>query len=235
MAKEQMTTLPALQMKRTFQAPRERVFRAWTDPKELAQWFHASPDYSTLVPEMDLRVGGKYRMEMHHKGGNVHRLGGTYREIEPPEKVVFTWRWEADPNADESLVTVEFRDLGQSTEILPFARAICRAPRSARSTIKVGTDASNSSRNICKAGPPDFRVAGVERKSQSNSKGATMAIIDSILMETGSGSEDHAARSRTRSGGQAHLEASRQVQFPRETGHAHRARAGLPGGCGQQG
>jgi uncharacterized protein YndB with AHSA1/START domain len=118
MAKEQMSTQPALQMKRTFQAPRDRVFRAWTDPKELALWFHVSRDYSTLVPELDLRVGGKYRLEMRHKGGNVHKLTGTYREIKPPEKIVFTWRWEADPSAHDSLVTVEFRDLGPSTEIL---------------------------------------------------------------------------------------------------------------------
>lgn len=118
MAKEQMTPLPALQVKRTFQSPRERVFRAWTDAKELARWFHVSADYSTVVPELDLRVGGKYRVEMHHKGGNVHKLFGTYREIAPPEKVAFTWSWENDPGASESLVTVEFRDLGGSTEIL---------------------------------------------------------------------------------------------------------------------
>ena len=118
MAKEQITPLPAVRVKRTFQAPREKVFRAWTDPKELARWFHVSADYSTLVPELDLRVGGKYRVEMHHKGGNVHKLFGTYREIKPPEKVAFTWSWENDPTKSESLVTVEFRDLGAATEIL---------------------------------------------------------------------------------------------------------------------
>jgi uncharacterized protein YndB with AHSA1/START domain len=118
MAKEQMSTLPALQMKRTFQAPRERVFRAWTNAKELALWFAPSAEYSTVVPELDLRVGGKYRLEMHHKGGNVHKLTGTYREIAPPEKVVFTWIWDSGPNAIESVVTLEFRDLGPATEVL---------------------------------------------------------------------------------------------------------------------
>src|SRR6266849_6513428 len=111
MAKEQMSTLPAVQIKRTFQAPREKVFRAWTDAKEMALWFHGSPDYFTLVPELDLRVGGKYRVEMHHKGGNVHKMFGTYREVKPPEKVVFTWGWEQDPGKHETVVTGEFRDL----------------------------------------------------------------------------------------------------------------------------
>jgi uncharacterized protein YndB with AHSA1/START domain len=118
MAREQMSTLPALQMKRTFQAPRERVFRAWTDPVELARWFGPTDDHHALVRTLDLRVGGEYYLEIHHKGGNVHRVLGTYREIKSPEKIVFTWRWEGDPIETESLVTVEFRDMGVATEIL---------------------------------------------------------------------------------------------------------------------
>jgi uncharacterized protein YndB with AHSA1/START domain len=118
MAKEQVSPETTLQLRRTFRAPRARVFRAWTDPVELGRWFAPSEDYHAVVPEFELRVGGKYCLEMHHKGGNVHRVSGTYREITPPEKLVFTWLWEADPKTDESLVTVEFRDLGISTEIL---------------------------------------------------------------------------------------------------------------------
>jgi uncharacterized protein YndB with AHSA1/START domain len=107
-----------LQMRRTFAAPRQRVFRAWTDAAELARWFGPSADYSTVVPEFDFRVGGKYRLEIHHKGGNVHRVGGTYREIQPPEKVVFTWRWDGETCTEDSLVTLEFHDLGNSTELI---------------------------------------------------------------------------------------------------------------------
>jgi uncharacterized protein YndB with AHSA1/START domain len=55
---------------------------------------------------------------MLHKGGNVHRVPGTYRERKPPEKIAFTWRWDHDPDPSESLVAIEFRDLGQSTEML---------------------------------------------------------------------------------------------------------------------
>jgi len=117
MAKAQASPETTLQLKRQFAAPRARVFRAWTTAEELACWFAPSADYTTVVPELDLRVGGAYRVEMHHKGGNVHTVMGAYREIRPPEKVVFTWRWEADPAAHESLVTVEFRDLGASTEV----------------------------------------------------------------------------------------------------------------------
>jgi uncharacterized protein YndB with AHSA1/START domain len=118
MAREQLSPETTLKLRRTFQAPRERVFRAWTDPLEFGRWFAPSEEYSTIVPVLELHVGGKYTVEMHHQGGNIHRVSGTYREIKPPEKIAFTWLWEHDPGTDESLVTIEFRDLGPSTEIL---------------------------------------------------------------------------------------------------------------------
>jgi uncharacterized protein YndB with AHSA1/START domain len=106
-----------LQIKRTFRAPREIVFRAWTDRAELARWFAPSAEYSTVVPELDFRVGGRYRIEMHHKDGNIHRVSGTYQKIVPPERVVFTWGWDRDSSPEDSVVTIEFQDLGDSTEV----------------------------------------------------------------------------------------------------------------------
>ena len=108
----------SLQLRRTFAAPRDRVFRAWTDAKQFALWFHPSTDHTTIVSQMDLKVGGAYSLEMHHKSGNVHKLSGTYQQIKPPEKLVFTWRWATDPPGQESVVSLEFHDLGDATEIL---------------------------------------------------------------------------------------------------------------------
>jgi uncharacterized protein YndB with AHSA1/START domain len=96
----------SLQLRRTFAAPRDRVFRAWTDAKQFALWFHPSTDHTTIVSQM------------HHKSGNVHKLSGTYQQIKPPEKLVFTWRWATDPPGQESVVSLEFHDLGNATEIL---------------------------------------------------------------------------------------------------------------------
>jgi uncharacterized protein YndB with AHSA1/START domain len=119
MAKAQQSSPETtLQMKRTFAAPRQRVFRAWTDAAELARWFAPSADYRVVVPELDLRVGGKYRLEMHHKGGNIHRIGGTYQEILPPEKIVFTWELKSSGDQVDTLVTVEFHEVGNSTEVI---------------------------------------------------------------------------------------------------------------------
>ena len=97
---------PPLVVTRIFAAPRERVFKAWTDPNQLSRWFGPSDEY-TAKAEIDLRVGGAYRLEMHHSGGNVHTVVGTYREIIPPEKLSFTWQWEGSP-APDTLVTIDF-------------------------------------------------------------------------------------------------------------------------------
>ncbi len=108
-----------LQLKRTFAAKRERVFRAWTEPADLRQWFAPSDEYSMPIAEVDLRVGGKYRFGMKPPKTDVPYVAfGTYREVRFPEKLVFTWSWEnPDANVGETLVTVEFRDLGDSTEV----------------------------------------------------------------------------------------------------------------------
>jgi uncharacterized protein YndB with AHSA1/START domain len=117
MATPQSQPENSLHLKRTFAAPRERVFRAWTDVKQFGLWFHPSAEYTTIVSALDLRVGGAYSLEMHHKGGNVHKLHGTYKEVRPPEKLVFTWHVQRENAEQETLVTVEFRDLGASTEV----------------------------------------------------------------------------------------------------------------------
>ena len=107
-----------LHLTRTFAAPREKVFRAWTDPEELKKWW-GPPGYGTPSAEVDLRVGGKYRLGMRKlPEGPVFYLAGTYREVRPPERLVYTWRWEAEPELGDTLVTVEFHDRGGSTEIV---------------------------------------------------------------------------------------------------------------------
>jgi uncharacterized protein YndB with AHSA1/START domain len=117
MATTQTQPEHSLEVNRTFAAPRDRVYRAWTDARHFAQWFHPSEDYKTVITRLDLRAGGKYSVEMHHKEGNIHRMWGTYEEVRPPEKLTFTWRWSEDESIPDTLVTVLFKDLGGSTEV----------------------------------------------------------------------------------------------------------------------
>ena len=107
----------ALEVRRTFAASPQRVFDAWTRPEALKSW--AAPGAMTApVVEVDLRVGGGYRIHMSAPDGKEHRVIGVYREVDPPRRLVYTWTWETNPDVTDSIVTVEFHDRGTSTEVV---------------------------------------------------------------------------------------------------------------------
>ena len=119
---DNLTFEPAimLQINRTYRASRERVFRAWTEAEQLKKWFAVAEGFTIPIAEVDLTIGGKYRLGMQPPGDDgVLIVGGVYRQILSPEKLVFTWRWET-PNADEpeTLVTVEFHERDNATEVV---------------------------------------------------------------------------------------------------------------------
>jgi uncharacterized protein YndB with AHSA1/START domain len=108
-----------LRLTRTFTAPRERVFRAWTDPDALKQWWIPAAGFAVDAAAVDLRVGGLYRIAMRNPQGEVFYVTGAYREVRAPERLVYTWRWEGTQmdGIGESLVTVDFRSRGRATEL----------------------------------------------------------------------------------------------------------------------
>lgn len=109
-----------LHISRVIDAPRERVFHAWTDPELVPQWFGVRVPRASAA-ELDLRVGGTFRIGGKNPlGGGGWRCVGTYLEVVPPERLVYTFGWEGRglSNMGESLVTVEFRDRGDTTEIV---------------------------------------------------------------------------------------------------------------------
>lgn len=107
-----------LRITRRLAAPRDKVFRAFTDPAAMVQWW--GPE-GMDVPEisLDLRPGGAWRTAMRSPKGELHIVGGVYREISPPERLVYTWVWDKDDwNERETLVTLEFNDRGGETELV---------------------------------------------------------------------------------------------------------------------
>jgi len=107
-----------LYMKRTFKASREQVFNAWTKPDMVKQWFAGSNDMVGSLAETDLRVGGRFRMGMKHvPTGKEHIATGVYKEVRFPERLVFTWKWEEQPESGDMQITIELRDLGGLTEM----------------------------------------------------------------------------------------------------------------------
>ena len=76
-------------IRRVFDAPRALVWRAWTDPRIMAQWF-GPRTFTTPVCELDVRVGGALRIVMHGPDGNDYPMKGEFREVVPPERLVFS-------------------------------------------------------------------------------------------------------------------------------------------------
>jgi uncharacterized protein YndB with AHSA1/START domain len=128
MATPQSSPELTLQVRRTFAASREKVFAAWTEREQLEKWMCRDvPAHTVIHHQQDIRTGGLYRMEIRDPAkGETYWGQGTYREVTPPEKLVFTWAWSKDrpdgptmhPGSHETLVTVEFFAQGNSTEVV---------------------------------------------------------------------------------------------------------------------
>ncbi len=106
-----------LTITRVFDAPRELVFRAWTDPAQAAHWW-GPQGFTTISCEMDVRPGGAYRACMRSPEGTRHCRRGVYREVVAPERLVFTFAWEdANGPGHEMVVTVTFAAIDSQTRL----------------------------------------------------------------------------------------------------------------------
>jgi uncharacterized protein YndB with AHSA1/START domain len=117
---------------RVVDAPRQLVFKTWTQPEHIARWW-GPQGFTTIHCEMDVRVGGAYRFGMRSPQGTERWKRGVYREIVEPERIVFTFAWEnpgADVPRNELLTTVTFDDEDGGTRLTlrqtPFASATLR-------------------------------------------------------------------------------------------------------------
>jgi uncharacterized protein YndB with AHSA1/START domain len=108
-----------VRLTRIIDAPREEVFRAWTEPEQIRRWWGPG-EFTWPEADVDLRPGGSYKLAMQPIAGDPFLVVGIYREVDPPARLVYTWRWETGPAADgsESLVTVEFNRIGDQTELV---------------------------------------------------------------------------------------------------------------------
>jgi uncharacterized protein YndB with AHSA1/START domain len=114
-----------LQVRRMFAAPRPKVFEAWTEREKLEKWMcRDNPNNVARYTAFDMRLGGTNMMEIRAANGATYHQRVTFREIKPPEKLVFTWGWERfnpsgvkDEVQEETLVTVDFEERGKFTEV----------------------------------------------------------------------------------------------------------------------
>ena len=106
----------AIRIERTFAAPAQAVFDAWTSVEALRRWYPPGADWDTPVAEVDLRVGGRLRLVLRSPTGEEFGGGGEYREITPPTRLVFTWTWDRPDAGDGTqLVEVDFSEQPDGT------------------------------------------------------------------------------------------------------------------------
>jgi uncharacterized protein YndB with AHSA1/START domain len=105
-----------LRIERAYQAPAQSVFDAWTSEEVLRRWFHAEHDWETTEAEVDLRVGGVVRIVMRDPHTDLeYGGGGHYIEIEPPNRLAFTWIW--DGNDTRQLIELDFDETDGITTV----------------------------------------------------------------------------------------------------------------------
>jgi uncharacterized protein YndB with AHSA1/START domain len=130
-----------LEVRRMFAAPREKIFEAWTQRDKVEKWMCRFPRHETRFSASDAQPGVSNVMEVRNPQGEMFKQTVTYRDLEPPKKLVFTWDWqkfsasgEKVDEAHDTLVTVEFQPRGTFTEvILTHERLATAAQREAHS------------------------------------------------------------------------------------------------------
>lgn len=106
-----------VRIERTFDAPAEALFDAWTSPEVMRRWFHVAPDWETPEAEVDLRVGGKVRIVMRRPDGTEVGAGGEYVEIDRPRRLVMTWTFSDDPS-NQQRIELSFSESDGSTTVV---------------------------------------------------------------------------------------------------------------------
>jgi len=113
----------SLVITRDLDAPRELVWKAWTEPRRMKEWLELVEGMTIESVKADLRVGGKFRIQTKRPDGEFFTAAGTYLEVKPPERLIYTWDWEKDGagsefgelEGKETQLTVEFRANGKRT------------------------------------------------------------------------------------------------------------------------
>ena len=109
---------PSLTLTRSYPVAPEKVWRAWTDAEAVRKWWGPGPGEPVSTAELDVRVGGRFRIVFGGPDGKAHECAGIYREVVPNRKLVFTWCWPNTTPERVSVVTVEFKEVKGKTELI---------------------------------------------------------------------------------------------------------------------
>jgi uncharacterized protein YndB with AHSA1/START domain len=100
-----MSSLPDSQVSfaRRFDASPAEMWRAWTEPEQVRQWFGSDPAGTVLRARLEVRVGGSFEVTFANSDGTQYTCGGDYTVVEPPTLLAFTWRWRNEPDVETQI------------------------------------------------------------------------------------------------------------------------------------
>jgi len=108
---------PFLNLSRRYPVAPEKLWRAWTDPEAIKRWWGPDAGDRVSLVQLDVRVGGRYRIVFGGPQGTDHEVQGVYREVVPHRRLVFTWTWPNSTPERESVVTIVFKAAAGGTEL----------------------------------------------------------------------------------------------------------------------
>jgi uncharacterized protein YndB with AHSA1/START domain len=114
---QRLATKPSLALQRHYPVAPEKVWRAWTDAEAVKRWWGPGPGEPVSLAELDVRVGGRFRIVFGGPDGKMHECAGVYKEVVPNRKLVFTWHWPNSTPERVSVVTIVFEAVGKGTEL----------------------------------------------------------------------------------------------------------------------
>jgi uncharacterized protein YndB with AHSA1/START domain len=114
---QRLATKPSLALQRHYPVAPEKVWRAWTDAEAVKRWWGPGPGEPVSLAELDVRVGGRFRIVFGGPDGKMHECAGVYKEVVPNRKLVFTWHWPNSTPERVSVVTIVFQAVGKGTEL----------------------------------------------------------------------------------------------------------------------
>ncbi|HJT61225.1 MAG TPA: SRPBCC domain-containing protein [Burkholderiales bacterium] len=115
---QRLATKPSLALQRHYPVAPEKAWRAWTDAEALKRWWGPGPGEPVSLAELDVRVGGRFRIVFGGPDGKMHECAGVYKEVVPNRKLVFTWHWPNSTPERISVVTIEFHGSPTGTDLV---------------------------------------------------------------------------------------------------------------------
>jgi uncharacterized protein YndB with AHSA1/START domain len=115
---QRLATKPSLTLQRHYPVAPEKVWRAWTDAEAVKRWWGPGPGEPVSLAELDVRVGGRFRIVFGGPDGKMHECAGVYKEVVPNRKLVFTWHWPNSTPERVSVVTIIFQAVEKGTELI---------------------------------------------------------------------------------------------------------------------